>query len=301
LVIADFVREGENERRNLVTAAQQRCMTRRRVMGKHPSGPLFRTRLWFVVVVLASTTGRVFAGQTTSTQAVNSPSSKAPTEGRKSLGVELPAETKANILMARGEYAAAIAAFQQTNLKSAIVWNNIGMAYHHLYALDEARKAYMQALVINPRFAPASNNLAAVYYGQHDFRDAEHWYKKALKHTSESAVIYCNLGTSYFAEGKYKKGMKMYQRAFSIDEQVFNPDQSKIVEGAGSREQRVEINYYIAQTFAGAGKQEQALVYLRKAMDEGFKDRKRLIEDKDFAVLRTTPQFQQLLDQENLN
>jgi hypothetical protein len=36
-------------------------------------------------------------------------------------------------------------------------------------------------------------------------------------------------------------------------------------------------------------------------MDEGFKDRKRLIEDKEFAVLRATPQFQQLLDQENLN
>src|SRR5580658_9069917 len=104
-------------------------MTRRRVMGKHPSGPLFRTRLWFVVVVLASNTGLVFAGQTTSTQAVSSPSSKASSQERKSLGVELPAETKANILMARGEYAAAIAAFQQTNLKSAIVWNNIGMAY----------------------------------------------------------------------------------------------------------------------------------------------------------------------------
>jgi tetratricopeptide (TPR) repeat protein len=271
-------------------------------MGKHPSGPLFRIRLWFVVAVLASATGRAFAGQTTSTPAVNSPSPMASSQERKSLGVDqLPAETKANILMARGEYAAAIAAFQQSNLKSAIVWNNIGMAYHHLFALDEARKAYQQALAINPRFAPASNNLAAVYYGQHDFRDAEHWYKRALKHTSESAVIYCNLGTSYFAEGKYKKGMKMYQKAFSIDDQVFNPDQSKMVEGGGSREQRVEINYYIAQTFASAGKQEQALIYLRKAMDEGFKDRKRLDEDKDFAVLRTTPQFQQLLTQENLN
>ena len=271
-------------------------------MGKYPSGPLFKTRLWFVVVVLASTTGRVYAGQTSSTQAVNSPPVNAAPQERKSLGVDqLPAETKANILMARGEYAAAIAAFQQSNLKSAIVWNNIGMAYHHLFALDEARKAYQQALAINPRFAPASNNLAAVYYGQHDFRDAEHWYKRALKHTSESAVIYCNLGTSYFAEGKYKKGMKMYQKAFSIDDQVFSPDQSKMVEGGGSREQRVEINYYIAQTFASAGKQEQALIYLRKAMDEGFKDRKRLDEDNDFAVLRTTPQFQQLLSQENLN
>ncbi len=105
-------------------------------------------------------------------------------------------------------------------------------------------------------------------------RDAEHWYKRALKHTSESAVIYCNLGTAYFAEGNFKKGMKMYQKAFSIDEGVF-PDRAKMVEGGGSREQRVAINYYIAQTFASAGKQEQALIYLRKAMDEGFKDRKR--------------------------
>ena len=203
--------------------------------------------------------------------------------------------------MARGEYAAAISAYQQSDLKSALVWNSIGMAYHHLYALEEAQKAYQHALTINPRFAPAANNLAAVYYGQHEFKDAEHWYKRALKHTSESAVIYCNLGTDYFGEGKYKQGMKMYQKAFSIDEQVFDPDQSKMVEGGGSREQRVAINYYIAETFASAGKQEQALFYLRKAMDEGFKDRKRLDEDKDFATLRTTPQFQQLLTEENLN
>jgi len=114
-------------------------------------------------------------------------------------------------------------------------------------------------------------------------------------------VIYCNLGTAYFGEGNYKKGLKMYQKAFSIDDQVFAPGQSQMVEGGSSREQRVEINYYIAETFASAGKQEQALFYLRKAMDEGFKDRKRLDEDKDFATLRTTPQFQELLNQENLN
>jgi hypothetical protein len=93
----------------------------------------------------------------------------------------------------------------------------------------------------------------------------------------------------------------MYQKAFSIDEQVFAPDQSQMVVGSGSREQRVAINYYIAETFASAGKQDQALFYLRKAMDEGFNDRKRLDDDKDFATLRTTPQYQKLLDEENLN
>jgi hypothetical protein len=95
--------------------------------------------------------------------------------------------------------------------------------------------------------------------------------------------------------------VKMYQKAFSIDQGVFDPNRAAMVEGGGSREQRVAINYYIAQTFAKAGNQDQALIFLRKAMDEGFNDRKRLIEDSDFAVLRTTPQFQKLLDAENLN
>jgi Tfp pilus assembly protein PilF len=271
-------------------------------MGEIPSRPLVNVKLWFTVAILVSTTAGLCAGQPRAAQTTNSPPQNTSTTIRKTLALEeMPAEKKADILMARGEYAAAITAYQQSDLKSAIVWNNIGMAYHHLFALEEARKAYQQALTLNPRFAPAANNLAAVYYGQHEFGVAEHWYKKALKHTSESAVIYCNLGTAYFAEDKMKKGLKMYQKAFSIDADVFSPNRAAMVEGGGSREQRVAINYYIAQTFASAGKQEQALLYLRKAMDEGFRDRKRLDEDKDFAALRTTPEFQKLLDQENLN
>jgi len=271
-------------------------------MGEIPSRPLVNVKLWLTVAILVSTTAGLCAGQPPAAQTTNSPPQNPSTTVRKTLALEeMPAEKKADILMARGEYAAAITAYQQSDLKSAIVWNNIGMAYHHLFALEEARKAYQQSLTLNSHFAPAANNLAAVYYGQHEFRVAEHWYRKALKHTSESAVIYCNLGTAYFAEDKMKKGIKMYQKAFSIDPDVFSPNRAAMVEGGGSREQRVAINYYIAQTFASAGKQEQALLYLRKAMDEGFRDRKRLIEDKDFAVLRTTPEFQKLLDQENLN
>ena len=167
--------------------------------------------------------------------------------------------------------------------------------------IGASTRAYQTALAINPRFAAASNNLAAVYYGQHDFRDAEHFYKRALKHTSESAVIFCNLGTAYFAEAKYKQGMKAYRKAFEIDEQGVRSESGRDDRGGELRERRIAMNYFVAATYARAGKQEQALTYLRKAMDEGFNDRKRLDEDKDFATLRTTPEFQHLLDQENLN
>ncbi len=48
--------------------------------------------------------------------------------------------------MFRGSYASAIDAYQKVWPKSAIVWNKIGLAYHHLYALDEAMKDYQMAL-----------------------------------------------------------------------------------------------------------------------------------------------------------
>ncbi len=273
-------------------------------MGEISAVTSFRVHLWLVIAFLVSTTVCASAAVPLipTGQIANNPTPQATAPARRTLPrEEVPAEMRADILMARGEYAAAIAAYQQTNLNSAVTMNSIGMAYHHLYALDEARKAYQAALVINPRFAPASNNLAAVYYGQRNFGEAEHYYKRALKHTSESAVIYCNLGTAYFAEGKYKQGVKAYRKAFSIDQQVFAPRESALVEAGASREQRIAMNYFVAETYARVGQHDQALVYLRKAFDEGFSDRKRLMEDKEFATLRTTPQFQQLLVQENLN
>jgi tetratricopeptide (TPR) repeat protein len=238
--------------------------------------------------------------QAPSAQTVNSASQPATLHERKVL--ERPVdEMRGDILMARGEYAAAIDVYQGANAKSAIVWNKIGMAYHHLFALEEARKAYLQALALNSRYAPAANNLAAVYYGQGDYRQAERMYKRALKYTSEDAVIYSNLGTAYFAEKKYSKGKKEYRKAFLLDQQVFSPERAALIEAGSTREQRIALNYYLAETYAAVGQQDQALVYLRKAFDEGFRDRKRLIEDKEFAGLRATPQFKDLLAQENLN
>jgi hemerythrin len=58
------------------------------------------------------------------------------------------------------------------------------------------------------------------------------------------------------------------------------------------------VNYYLAKTYATAGKTEEALSYLRKALEAGFKDKKLLMKDKEFAALRTTPEFHQLMLQQ---
>lgn len=213
----------------------------------------------------------------------------------------LPPEQQGDLLMVRGQYVAAIEAYQHGPLRSALVWNKMGIAYHHLFAFEEARKYYQMALVLNPRYPEALNNLAAIYHGQHNYRQAERTYKKALKYAPDSAVTYCNLGTAYFTDRKYKQGAKAYNKALELDPNVFDVNQNQLIEDSSSRGQLIVVYYSLAKAYATAGKNEHALKYLRKALDAGFNDRHHLMEDKEFAELRKTPEFHQLLVEQHLD
>ncbi len=211
----------------------------------------------------------------------------------------LPPQTEGDLLMVHRSYAAALEAYQRDPEKSAVLWNKIGVAYHHMFALEQARKYYQMALAMNPKYPDALNNLAAVYHGQHDYKQAERIYKQALKYAPSSAITYCNLGTAYFAQEKYKPGMQAYHKALALNPRIFDSSQTQIVEETSTRRQLVAVNYYLAKTYATEGKMDQALSYLRKALEAGFRDRKQLMKDKEFASLRATPEFHQLMVEQN--
>jgi tetratricopeptide (TPR) repeat protein len=221
-----------------------------------------------------------------------SPSAAEPTQAQTSA---ISPELQGDLLMARRSYAAAIDAYQRETVRSAVLWNKIGVAYHHMFAFDQARKYYQQALAINPHYAEALNNLAAVYHSQHQFKQAERTYKVALRYAPGAAITYCNLGTAYFAEEKYKPGMEAYRKALELNPNIFDPKQGQIVQEASSRRQLIAVNYYLAKTYATAGKMEESLTYLRRALQAGFRDRKQLMKDKEFAALRSTPEFHALM------
>ncbi len=223
------------------------------------------------------------------------PSSSATEVATAPSAAPLSPELAGDLLMAHKSYAAAIGAYERDTGRSAVLLNKIGVAYHHLFALEEARKYYQMALAINPAYADALNNLAAVYHGEHDYRQAERTYKQALKYAPSAAITYCNLGTAYFADEKYKPGMEAYGKALALNPNIFDPKQGQIIQETSTRRQLVAVNYYLAKTYAAAGKMEEALGYLRKAMQAGFRDRKQLMKDKEFAMLRATPEFHALM------
>lgn len=209
--------------------------------------------------------------------------------------VSVSPEVQGDLLLARGDYSAAINAYQNASPRTAVTWNKLGIAYHHLFAVDEALKDYKSAIALDPHYSGAYNNLGAAYHSKHEFAKAEKAYKLAIKYDPKVAIAYCNLGTTYFAEAKCKKGMKAYQKAMQLDPGVFNPARSNRIEEGSSRAQRMSIAYYLAEVYASSGRDDEAVESLRRAFANGFNDRKRLMEDKELALLRSTPAFHALL------
>jgi tetratricopeptide (TPR) repeat protein len=224
---------------------------------------------------------------------------QSPAAPQVSYMYELSPEMRGDLYMARRQYVAAIDAYQHAELQKSKVWTKIGVAYHHLFAMDEALKAYKMALSLDPHNSDALNNMGAVYHAKRDFHKAAKYYKKALKYNPRSATIYCNLGTTYFADRKYKDAEKAYNHAFAIDPNAFNHDNNASIDEGSTKEERIAQNYYLARAFARAGQRDQALFYLRK--DEGFHDKKKLQEEQDFAMLRTTVEFKQLVAEQKLD
>jgi len=212
----------------------------------------------------------------------------------------LPAEERGDLLMARQQYIAAIEAYREA-APDAAIYNKMGMAYHHMLAFDIARKDYEHALLIRPDYPEAINNLGAADFAQGRYRQAIHLYRKAIKLMPDSAIIAANLGTAWFAQHKYKRGMEAYRTAFRLDPTVFQNDSSQIISGPTSSAERAHQDYCLAELFAQSGMKAQAIEYLRKALDEGFADRNRLMTDHVFDQLRNTAEFAQLMGEQKPN
>jgi tetratricopeptide (TPR) repeat protein len=245
-----------------------------------------------LVAILAAPAGTLVRAQSPRL----SPSTVQPDQPA---ATDLSPEVRGDLAMAHQQYLEAINDYSQAPEKSAVIWNKMGMAYHHLFAVDEARRDYLRALQLRPDYPEALNNLGAIYYAKKNYGKALKYYQKALRYDPKSAPIYSNLGTAWFARGKVDKGIDAYRNAFAIDPHVFESGSALLVNESLPAHERAEQDYCLAKLFAQSGKNEQAIEYLRKALNEGFTDRKKILADQTLASLRATPEFSQLMAEQN--
>jgi tetratricopeptide (TPR) repeat protein len=226
---------------------------------------------------------------------------KAPTATPAETKPQLTIEARGDIFMARKMYREAIETFREGSPKDPILQNKIGIAYHQQLQLDSARKYYEQAIRLKPDYMEAINNLGTVYYGKKSYRRAISTYRRALKVSPEdgrAASIYMNLGTAYFARKNYEEATKSYNEALRLDADVFEHHGSfGVMLEERSVEERAKFHFYLAKLYAKGGRNELAIQYLRKALEEGYKDKK-WVETPEFATIREMPEFKEIVARE---
>lgn len=206
-------------------------------------------------------------------------------------------EMRGDLFTIRAQYGLAIDAYRSGDLNSAVIWNKIGIAYQHLSDYKNAERAYHKALQINPRYGEVQNNIGALYFSEKNYKQALRHYRRALKMVSKQvgAIVYENIGTTYFSENDLPQAFESYQQAVQLNPLVFSEPEGAVLPAQTSLQLKALEDYCIAEIYAQSGRDELAIQFLSKAMSEGFNDRKRIMNDQQFAQLRQSQLFEQLM------
>lgn len=205
-------------------------------------------------------------------------------------------ELRGDIMMARKMYRDAIDFYKPGADKSAVLANKVGIAYHQMGDMRNAKKYYERAIKLDRLYPEAHNNLGTVHYANKSYGNAIKSYERALALSPETPSVWSNLGTAQFARKRYVEAMRSYQRALELDPEVFERRGSNgVLLQERSVEEKAMFYYTLAKTYAQAGDVDRTLRYIRFALENGFRQRNRFVEDKEFAALQENPQFQELM------
>lgn len=133
----------------------------------------------------------------------SSPADPVPYQAKKPLPPRIP---KASTCAAFGDFRA----------KQAATEPNVPDTERERYR-DQARRAYQQALQIDPSYLPAYTGLARLYTELRDYDRAVATFQKALKAHPKEASLWFDLGMVYSRQKKWDPALENLQAALKLD------------------------------------------------------------------------------------
>ena len=177
-------------------------------------------------------------------------------------------------------------------------YNKLGMAYLFLQQYKEAQKSFERALKEDKDCAEAWNNRGFVEQMKRNYGKASKYYEHALALKPSAPTFHYNMGSVYFARHKYPEAAQEYRTAYMLDPDIFiRVSRMGVLAQTSSPEDRAAFSFMVARMYAEAGDVDHCLEYLRKAMEEGYRDIKKVYTESDFATLRTDKRFTELMEQ----
>lgn len=206
---------------------------------------------------------------------------------------QLSLEDRADIFMARKAYADAVDYYSRAlrqSKQNPVLWNKLGIAYQQQMNFAAARKAYKEAIHRRQDYPEAWNNLGTTYYLVNKFSKSVKYYRKAVALKPDSASFHMNLGSAFYRMKKPKEAVDEYRQALTLNPNILNERSTMgtVVEARGSD---AEYYFYLAKVFASLDRVDEAVRYLRRAFEDGFKDLRKLDEDPDFLKISKDPSY----------
>jgi tetratricopeptide (TPR) repeat protein len=181
-------------------------------------------------------------------------------------------------------------------LNSPQILNKLGIAELQLQRYNDAEKYFEHAVHFDHNYAEAVNNLGVIEYEKRKYGRAIKQYEKAIHLRPDSASFFSNLGAAYFSKRDFDKALETYTKAVELDPDVLDrTSHNGISAQLPSPEDRARYDYVIAKLFAKQNDRDRSLQYLRRALEEGYKEIGNVYKDPEFAGLRTDARFTQLM------
>jgi len=210
-------------------------------------------------------------------------------------------EHQGDVLRSQKRYLDAIDYYDAAIAKqpTPLLWNKKGMAELFLQRDKAAKKSFEQAVNLDKNSAEGLNNLGYMMQIEKRYGRAIKYYEKALAIRPNSATFHYNMGAAYFSKHEFDKATAEYRTAYQIDPGIFQRvSKMGIMVQTSSPDDRAAFAFMVAKMYAQAGDLDNSLVYLRKAMEDGYKNINQVYKDNEFATLRTDPRFTELMAQQ---
>jgi tetratricopeptide (TPR) repeat protein len=190
---------------------------------------------------------------------------------------------------------------------------NLGVVLARKGDLDQAIVHLSKALQIDPESAKAHNNLGGALAGQGRLDEAIHHYAEAVRIKPGYADAHYNLGIALARKGDLGRAIRHLSEALQImpGHAKAHYDLGNLLASQGdldgairhlsevvrlSPDDNIPACYNIACAYARQNKIEESVVWLKKAVDKGFKRWELLKTDKDLENIRSSSYYKKIIE-----
>jgi tetratricopeptide (TPR) repeat protein len=189
--------------------------------------------------------------------------------------------------------------------------HNLGLALMRVGQIDEAVAHFKQALNLKPDFRIARKSLHTALAARQAMIEEIAEIEAALERTPENHELHYQLGNLYDRKGDRAKAIDHYHAAVNIRpdfSQALN-DLAILYAVGGDYDKALAallrvvslqphnpiVHYAIASILARQKKVNESIDWLQSAVRNGFKDRNRIMTDKNLENIRNSNRYQELI------